>query len=268
MFLLPNEVGTKFMKLKKSRVNLTEAEYKALSVSSRKNLKFEFYEPALLGMENIFRPTSNGKDMEEFKVTVTCVLKGNRFFNYNISTEGLHKHNLQLLDEYFIRMGVWELAMKEFKYDLGFSFLTYSDDQYDKYWNHLGFGVNSISKSNMKALILATDYLKFVDFFEYKMAMVWLANKDYLSKGFKTYLDFYDVPKEVVKKRTDVMRTTVGRIPSDLLIKAGGKGNIGGTLSANAEQNIFLYVQANNSSSKLVDYLESITFHSEVKSNG
>ena len=40
--------------------------------------------------------------------------------------------------------------------------------------------------------------------------MVWLANKDYLSKGFKHYLSFYDVPKDEVKKRTDVMRTTVG----------------------------------------------------------
>jgi len=256
------------MKLEKSRVNLTKEEYKSLKIGTTKKLKFEFYEPAQLGLMNIFRPIPNSDLKEEFKVTVTCILKANKLFNFDISTEGLHKHNLKLLDEYYIRICVWELAMKEFNYDLGFSFITYSDEWYENYISKTVPQVNTLSKSKMKALILATDYLKFVDFFEYKKAMVWLANKDYLSKGFKHYKSFSDAPKEEVKKRTDVMRTTVGRIPQNLLIKAGGKGNIGGKLSANAEQNITLYVQANSSSSKLVDYLESIAFHSEIKSNG
>jgi hypothetical protein len=64
------------------------------------------------------------------------------------------------------------------------------------------------------------------------------------------------------------MRTTVGRIPSDLLIKAGGKGNIGGTLSDLATSNIFHYVQANYKSSNLEDYLASVIYSREINSNG
>ena len=254
----------------KSKVNLTKDEYKSLKPGSTTKLKFEFYDPALLGMQGIFRTTTdrNGKfDVEEFKITITCELYMNHLQRFDMQTQGTHKLNWKDFDWYFIRMGVWELAMKEFNYDLGFSFITYSDEQYEKYDIYRP-GSKTLSKSRMKALILATDYLKFVDFFEYKMAMVWLANKDYLTKGLKHYLSFYDVPKDEVKKRTDVMRTTVGRIPSDLLIKAGRKGTIGGTLSDLARNNIFHYVQANYKSSNLEDYLASVIYSRELNSNG
>jgi len=255
----------------KSRVNLTKDEYKSLKAGSVKKLKFEFFDPALLGMKGIYRGGTdrNGNyTPEEFKVTVTCELYMNHLQRYDLQTQGIHKLNWKDFDWYYIRMGVWELAMKEFNYDLGFSFITFSVEQYEKYIEHIQPEVNALSKSRMKALILATDYLKFVDLFEYKMAMVWLANKDYLSKGFKHYLSFYDVPKDEVKKRTDVMRTTVGRIPRDLLIKAGGKGNIGGSLSDLATNNIFHYVQANYKSSNLEDYLASVIYSREINSNG
>ena len=255
----------------KSRVNLTKDEYKSLKAGSVKKLKFEFFDPTLLGMQGIYRGGTdrNGNyTPEDFKVTVTCELYMNHLQRYDLQTQGIHKLNWKDFDWYYIRMGVWELAMKEFNYDLGFSFITFSVEQYEKYIEHIQPEVNALSKSRMKALILATDYLKFVDFFEYKMAMVWLANKDYLSKGFKHYLSFYDVPKDEVKKRTDVMRTTVGRIPRDLLIKAGGKGNIGGTLSDLATNNIFHYVQANYKSSNLEDYLASVIYSREINSNG
>ena len=255
----------------KSRVNLTKDEYKSLKAGSVKKLKFEFFDPALLGMQGIYRGGTdrNGNyTPEDFKVTVTCELYMNHLQRYDLQTQGIHKLNWKDFDWYYIRMGVWELAMKEFNYDLGFSFITFSVEQYEKYIEHIQPEVNALSKSRMKALILATDYLKFVDFFEYKMAMVWLANKDYLSKGFKHYLSFYDVPKDEVKKRTDVMRTTVGRIPRDLLIKAGGKGNIGGSLSDLATNNIFHYVQANYKSSNLEDYLASVIYSREINSNG
>lgn len=259
------------MGYKKSKVNLTKDEYKSLKPGSTTKLKFEFYDPALLGMQGIFRTTTdrNGKfDVEEFKITITCELYMNHLQRYDMQTQGVHKLNWIDFNWYYTKMAVWELAMEGFHYDLGFSFITYSDEQYEKYINHIQPEVNSLSKSRMKALILATDYLKFVDFFEYKMAMVWLANKDYLTKGLKHYLSFYDVPKDEVKKRTDVMRTTVGRIPSDLLIKAGRKGTIGGTLSDLARNNIFHYVQANYKSSNLEDYLASVIYSREINSNG
>jgi len=260
------------MGYKKSKVNLTKDEYKSLKPGSTKKLKFEFYDPEYFGMQGYLRPTTdkNGKfDVEEFKITITCELYMNHLQRYDMQTQGVHKLNWIDFNWYYTKMAVWELAMEGFHYDLGFSFITYSDEQYEKYINHIQPEVNSLSKSRMKALILATDYLKFVDFFEYKMAMVWLANKEYLTKGLKHYLSFYDVrPTPEVKKRTDVMRTTVGRIPSDLLIKAGGKGNIGGTLSDLATSNIFHYVQANYKSSNLEDYLASVIYSRELNSNG
>ncbi len=255
----------------KSRVNLTKDEYKSLKPGSTKKLKFEFYDPEYFGMQGFLRPTTDktGKfDVEEFKITITCELYMNHLQRFDMQTQGVHKLNWIDFNWYYTKMAVWELAMEGFHYDLGFSFITYSDEQYEKYLNHIEPEVNSLSKSRMKALILATDYLKFVDFFEYKMAMVWLANKDYLTKGLKNYLSFYDVPKDEVKKRTDVMRTTVGRIPRDLLIKAGGKGNIGGSLSDLATNNIFHYVQANYKSSNLEDYLASVIYSREINSNG
>jgi hypothetical protein len=54
----------------------------------------------------------------------------------------------------------------------------------------------------------------------------------------------------------------------DLLIKAGGKGNIGGSLSDLATNNIFHYVQANYKSSNLEDYLASVIYSREINSNG
>ena len=216
------------MGYKKSKVNLTKDEYKSLKPGSTTKLKFEFYDPALLGMQGIFRTTTdrNGKfDVEEFKVTVTCELYMNHLQRYDMQTHGVHKLNWIDFNWYYTKMAVWELAMEGFHYDLGFSFITYSDEQYEKYINHIQPEVNSLSKSRMKALILATDYLKFVDFFEYKMA-------------------------------------------SDLLIKAGGKGNIGGTLSDLATSNIFHYVQANYKSSNLEDYLASVIYSRELNSNG
>jgi len=258
------------MGYKKSKVNLTKDEYKSLKPGSTTKLKFEFYDPEYFGMQGYLRPTpdKNGKfDVEEFKITITCELYMNHLQRYDMQTQGVHKLNWIDFNWYYTKMAVWELAMEGFHYDLGFSFITYSDEQYEKYDTYRP-GSKTISKSRMKALILATDYLKFVDFFEYKMAMVWLANKDYLTKGLKHYLSFYDVPKDEVKKRTDVMRTTVGRIPSDLLIKAGRKGTIGGTLSDLARNNIFHYVQANYKSSNLEDYLASVIYSRELNSNG
>ena len=249
----------------------TVEEYKNLEDTRFDNkyipILFTINDPTLFGLPPKL-PQSNDVGIPpylKFKLTVFTYLYQNRFWrpaqdlsygdNWNymsINFQAVEHNDLPKMNMSILENLMFEMAMFHFGYDFTeYPHKQYSDELYEKYTEFCiekqqameEIGVTDIkfdpaSKKTVKQVLLAIEYLHFIDRFRYSQATTLMATPqlvgdyNYWWKWF--YTNSLDEIKEERKKKLKVLQTTLSRIEPDVLTRLGIKGTVGGQLTDRA----------------------------------
>ena len=197
---------------------------------------------------------------KDFQLTATVTLRKNKLEDWNINIEGLESKylfNNGLFDLETVRLFTWELALISFGYQVDLSPFEYSDDGYKFYLEELerindgNIDLKPLTKTEIKSLQLAVDYLHLSDFFQNQRPVpMYLANRDLIRdwEAMQTFLIRAD-DKKLKKPYSTKKETTeraLRRIPQDLFIRSEsqkGKTSYTGVLTANAIQQINFWIR-------------------------
>ena len=197
---------------------------------------------------------------KDFQLTATVTLRKNKLEDWNINIEGLESKylfNNGLFDLETVRLFTWELALISFGYQVDLSPFEYSDDGYKFYLEELerinkgAVEVKPLSKTEIKSLQLAVDYLHLSDFFQNQRPVpMYLANRDLIRdwEAMQTFLVRADDQKlkKPYSTKKETTERALRRIPQELFIRSEsqkGKTSYTGVLTANAIQQINFWIR-------------------------
>lgn len=246
-------------------VPFTVEEYKKLEGRRFNNnyipLLFTIESPTMIGLPP--KILQEVPEHLEFRLTVFTYLFQNRFWrpandlhfgqntNYmSINFQGVEHNDLPKVHMKFLETVIFEMAMYHFGYDFTeYPHEKFSEESYAQYetwcnemhekWNEeSGLEFNVASKKTVKQVLLAVEYLHFIDRFRYAQATTLMANPrlvgDFNYWWKWNYTDSIEKEKEELKKKIKVLQTTLSRIDLDILMRMGSKGSVGGQLSSEA----------------------------------
>ena len=258
----------------------TKADYKDLD-----KFKYAQYVPVLFEIDDPFTlliapNVTQQQQMKQFetpmesmpfKVEVFTYLYHNRYWrprlsvtelqnvNYmQINYKGLDRNQLKQISTEYLFEIMFEMAIYHFGYDFNLvPHRPFTDETYTKYKEYYEtlssvLDDNSIpkklaTKKEMRATLLATEYLHYVDFFGNSsptklqaspdLIQDFLKYSDYKDLGYKDPKDYSKEDKQTIKEQTDkanVVKTTVSRIPESIMTRFEDKGIAGGQLTQDA----------------------------------
>lgn len=245
------------------------------------------------------------EEFQKFQVTVLTNLHHNRFWkpqgnlmtdenkNYmSINFQGIEHNDMNKIKMSILETRMLEMAM----YHLGWDFTDYPhkpvrDDSYKKYetWIHEKraelTNVSSdedfeekvyplATKSQMKKILLACEYLHFVEYFRFNNATTFMANPrlvgDY--QYFWNYVYTNSISKADKDKQQKIKRTlqtAISRIDDDILNRTHNKekGVVGGMLTDFAIKSYELWLSADLEESMIYQnkWLVEMAFGKETK---
>ena len=197
---------------------------------------------------------------KDFQLTATVTLRKNKLEDWNINIEGLESKylfNNGLFDLETVRLFTWELALISFGYQVDLSPFEYSDDGYKFYLEELerindgNIDLKPLTKTEIKSLQLAVDYLHLSDFFQNQRPVpMYLANRDLIRdwEAMQTFLVRADDQKlkKPYSTKKETTERALRRIPQELFIRSEsqkGKTSYTGVLTANAIQQINFWIR-------------------------
>ena len=262
---------------------MTKAEFRELPKFSGHYtpIIFKITDPTLLQLPPRFFEDER-EEFQKFQVTVLTNLHHNRFWkplgnpmtdenrNYmSINFQGIEHNDMNKIKMSILETRMLEMAM----YHLGWDFTDYPhkpvrDESYEKYemWIHekraeLPNVSNDESfaedvyplatKSQMKKILLACEYLHFVEYFRFNNATTFMANPrlvgDY--QYFWNYVYTNSISKAEKDKQQKIKRslqTAISRIDNDILNRTHNKdkGVVGGMLTDFAIKSYELWLSA------------------------
>lgn len=220
-------------------------------------------------------------DSLKFEVTAFVTLHFNRFWRphntkssatdigyMRIEYQGIDRRDFGLVNFETLLGVMFEMAMYHFGYKFSkMPHAEFSDENYIKYKEYINEIIENAdsegrelikveSSSNIKQVLLAVKYLHYVEFFKNASPTVLMAN-EYLIEDIKLWLQFTNQElsneeMEVIKKRTNTLKTTLSRIDSRFLNKLPIKGIAGGRLTTDAHNIYKDWLAVNGVSNKLV----------------
>lgn len=260
---------------------MTKAEFQELPKFSGHYtpIIFKITDPTLLLLPpRLFE--DEREDFQKFQVTILTNLLHNRFWkpqgnpmtdlnkNYmSINFQGIEHNDMNKIKMSILETRMLEMAM----YHLGWDFTDYphkpvTDETYKKYerWileqrsemvlddEDLATGVYPLAtKSQMKKILLACEYLHFVEYFRFNNATTFMANPrlvgDY--QYFWKYVytkSISKAEKEKLHKVKRTLQTTISRIDDEILNRTHNKdkGVVGGMLTDFAIKSYGHWLQA------------------------
>lgn len=214
-----------------------------------------------------------------FKVTVSSYLHHNRFWKpehytldsdnknfMSLNFQGLEHSDIPKIKLEYLELVMFEMMMYHLDYDFTeYPHKNFSDERYSRYLNfveeareelglpgvELDLFLPVASKSELKQVLLAVEYLHFIDYFRYQNATTLMATKQLVGDFNYWYKWNYtnsisEASREKEAKKKKVLQTTISRISEKVLHRAGGKGTVGGNLTPFAIWTYKYYLQANN----------------------
>ena len=194
----------------------------------------------------------------DFKVSVLTYLYQNRYWRPQLSAEevqninymqvnyqGLARNQLKHMNAEYLFEVMFEMALYHFGYNFNLvPHDKFTDKTYDNTVQHItGFkDVNPDipleipTKKEMRATLQAVEYLHYVDFFGNSSPTVIQGTKSIL-KNYNSYYQYKyhdQAPKKVLderKKKADVIKTTISRIPDNVMTRYSTTGVAGGMLT-------------------------------------
>ena len=244
----------------------TKDDYKGLNKFSRgvfTPLLFEITDPFTLLMPPNVTQEEQRKAFPNdfnvnFKVTVFTYLYQNRYWrpqlsvaelqnlNYmQVNYNGVARNQLKHINTEYLFEVMFEMAL----YHFGYKFTLvphpkFTDKTYDNTVQYIT-GLKDVNpdipfqiptKKEMRATLQAVEYLHYVDFFGNSSPTVIQGTKSLL-KNYNSYYQYKyhdQAPKKVLderKKKADVIKTTISRIPDNIMTRYSTTGVAGGMLS-------------------------------------
>lgn len=244
----------------------TKDDYKGLNKFSRgvfTPLLFEISDPLTLLMPPNVTQEEQRKAFPNdfnvnFKVTVFTYLYQNRYWrpqlsvaelqnlNYmQVNYNGVARNQLKHINTEYLFEVMFEMAL----YHFGYRFTLvphpkFTDKAYENTVEYIT-GLKDVNpdipfqiptKKEMRATLQAVEYLHYVDFFGNSSPTVIQGTKSLL-KNYNSYYQYKyhdQAPKKVLderKKKADVIKTTISRIPDNIMTRYSTTGVAGGMLS-------------------------------------
>ena len=245
----------------------TKDDYKDLNKFARgvfTPLLFEITDPFTLLMPPNVTQEEQAKHFEQppanldFKVTVFTYLYQNRYWRPQLSVEelgnvnymqvnynGIARNQLKHINAEYLFEVMFEMALYHFGYNFNLvPHPKFTDKTYDNTVEYIT-GLKDVNpdipykiptKKEMRATLQAVEYLHYVDFFGNSSPTVLQGTKSLL-KNYNSYYQYKyhdQAPKKVLderKKKADVIKTTISRIPDNIMTRYSTTGVAGGMLS-------------------------------------
>ena len=244
-------------------------------------LLFTIEDPTLVGLPP---KEQHDNDFLNFKIEVYTHFHYNRFWrpkndfsiganqNYmQINFKGVEHSDIPLIKLSVVERVMFEMAMYHFNWDFtewphkqvsteNFkSYVEYVEKEREEFalsntqLAEIDLNMEEIlplaSKKEMKATILAVEYLHFIEYFRFQNATTLMATPqlvgDYNYWWKWTYTNsISEKAKEERNKKKKVLQTTISRIDDYILERAMGKGNVGGKLTLFAQKNYTNWIKA------------------------
>jgi len=256
---------------------MTKADYQNLPkfTGEYTPILFTITDPTVL----LLAPKEIQKDnLLNFKVTVSTYLHHNRFWKpaqdiqdrdnknfMNISFQGIEHNDIPKIKLEYLELVMFEMMMYHLDYDFTeYPHKNFSDERYSRYLTYveeareelgsqgveLDLFLPVASKSELKQVLLAVEYLHFIDYFRYQNATTLMATKQLVGDFNYWYKWNYtnsisEASREKEAKKKKVLQTTISRISEKVLHRAGGKGTVGGNLTQFAIFTYKNYLQGN-----------------------
>ena len=184
---------------------------------------------------------------DDFQLTVTCQLIGNRFVNKEINIKGLEPKQYKHFDFETLNLCMWELALEAFNFNAGRLPVRFSEQGLAQY-NKVVSEKKRLSKKEVRQILLAVKYLHFVDLFQWRKPISYFMANEELVESSQALDEFYNLKKNSKKRKeyerkANALRVDISTISKDLFVKEKDKGTIGGKLTKKAKEHLNYYIE-------------------------
>ena len=196
-----------------------------------------------------------------FKLQIQTSLFMNRFWKHRngrvneslnfmtINLQGIEWSELKFLNMEYIKEILFAMSIYHFGYD--FTLLPHkkvTDETFERYklfmktfqYDNTGETIPIASKSEMKAVLLAIEYLHYLEFFGKKHIKQYMVDTTII-KEFNNWFTWQNLTSEEKNQnqslvdKVNVLKTTINRIPEEILIRFG-RGKAKGELTKLARE--------------------------------